>query len=411
MIPVLLVGVALGLFSAVAGSFVLVRTRQIIACAPTARQGADLPEPQGGWPSVCIVIPAHNEEGVIGELVASLVAQDYPGELHVVIALDRCTDATEAIVVRESHGSERVEIVRIAECPEGWAGKTNAASAGVRGSKWAPDADVLIFSDADTIWDPACARACVALLKHRGLDLLSLLSTLRFEGSWEVRAQAVASGELVRRHPIDKVNRTDKGNAFANGQFLCFTRAMYERIGGHGAVREDLLEDLAFARAVQRIGKHDGGGPGAWGVFIADGMLRCRMYDSMAQFRTGWKRIYTESSRRSVSRLRKSARRLLAIWLITPMSAFAVAALGLVMLPLGWGVFAAAALAAGLLGAAVWTVAVWRVCAMQSAPVSSVWWWPAGTLIVASILREAARDLERGEPIVWGGKTYLLEAR
>jgi len=87
-----------------------------------------------------------------------------------------------------------------------------------------------------------------------------------------------------------------------------------------------------------------------------------------------------------------------------------VAVVGLVALPTGPGVLAWAAMGVGVAGAALWVAAVWRVCAMQSAPMRSVLWWPFGTLVVASILREAARDLERGEPIVWGGKEYRLEA-
>ena len=405
MIALLWVGLVFGAVSAKIGALVMVRTRRIASCAPTAREGADLPAPEGGWPSVCVVIPAHNEEGVIGELVRSLVAQEYPGELGVVFALDRCTDRTEAIVEREAGGSDRVEIVRIIECPEGWAGKTNAAHSGVRDSKRAQAADVLIFSDADTIWDPGCVRACVALLRHRELDLLSLLSTLRFEGSWEVNAQAVATSELMRRHPIDKVNRKEKGNAFANGQFLCFTREMYERIGGHAGVKEDLLEDLAFARKVQRVA----GAPGRWGIFLADGMLRCRMYESAEQFRTGWKRIYTESSRRSVSRLRKSARRLLSYWLLAPMAgalAVVVGGAGLILAP---GVMAGVTLGVGVVAVAIWVVEIVMICAMQSAPMRCAVMWPWGALVVASILREAARDLERGVPIVWGGKEYRLE--
>jgi len=406
MIILLWACTVLGAGSALIGLLVLRRVRRISSCAPTARQGVDLPAPDGGWPSVCIVIPAHNEQGVIGELVRSLVAQEYPGELGVVFALDRCTDQTEEVVEREADGSDRVEIVKIAGCPEGWAGKTNAAHTGVVASEKASGADVLIFSDADTTWDPRCARACVSLLRHRELDLLSLLSTLRFEGTWEIRSQAVAASELIRRHPINKVNRAEKGNAFANGQFLCFERSMYDRIGGHEGVRDDLLEDLAFARKVQRVE----GTPGRWGVFLADGMLRCRMYESAAQFRTGWKRIYTESSRRSPVRLRKSARRMLTIWLAPMVFAAVAAVVGIIAMIAAPGWLAGVTLGAGVIASAIWLVAVGQVCAMQSAPLRSVLAWPLGTMVVASILYEAARDLERGVPIVWGGKEYRLEA-
>jgi cellulose synthase/poly-beta-1,6-N-acetylglucosamine synthase-like glycosyltransferase len=42
-----------------------------------------------------IVIPAHNEQGVIGRLLSDLEAQDYPREHTTVVVLaDRCTDGT-----------------------------------------------------------------------------------------------------------------------------------------------------------------------------------------------------------------------------------------------------------------------------------------------------------------------------
>src|SRR5690606_25140985 len=80
-------------------------------------------------------------------------------------------------------------------------------------------------------------------------------------------------------------------------------REAYEALGGHAAVRDELLEDMALARlaADRRLRA---------GVFVADGLLACRMYDSREAFRRGWKRIYTEAAKRRVGRLDRAAWRL-----------------------------------------------------------------------------------------------------
>ncbi|MBQ7901807.1 MAG: glycosyltransferase [Clostridia bacterium] len=51
-----------------------------------------------------VLIPARNESVVIGQLIDSLKAQDYPSELvDVYVAADNCTDNTAAVA--EQHGA------------------------------------------------------------------------------------------------------------------------------------------------------------------------------------------------------------------------------------------------------------------------------------------------------------------
>ena len=89
------------------------------------------------------------------------------------------------------------------------------------------------------------------------------------------------------------VNRRDSRRHFANGQFMLFRRDVYDAIGGHEAVKGELLEDIALARVVG-MRRHDYAG----GCLMADGMLFCRMYRSWEAFRRGWRRIYTEAAKR-----------------------------------------------------------------------------------------------------------------
>jgi hypothetical protein len=108
--------------------------------------------------------------------------------------------------------------------------------------------------------------------------------------------QTAAALELMRQFPLTRVNGIDARRAFANGQFMLFRRDAYDAIGGHEAVKEALLEDLALARNIDAGGR-------TMGLFFADGLFHCRMYADWMQFRRGWKRIYTEAASRKASRL------------------------------------------------------------------------------------------------------------
>ncbi|MCX5688701.1 MAG: glycosyltransferase, partial [Planctomycetota bacterium] len=210
---------------------------------PTARAGTRLAQPTH-QPGVCVVIPAHNEEAGIAQLIASLRAQDYPS-FNVVLCLDRCTDRTQDVATAAIAGDDRFEVFINTECPQGWAGKVNAIWQGLHkaATPAAREAPILVFADADTTFDPQCLSATVALMHARSLDLLSLLSTLTHDRWFERLAQPAATIETVTQYPILSASRSERRRAFANGQFMMFRRGAYEAVGGHASVHDELLED------------------------------------------------------------------------------------------------------------------------------------------------------------------------
>jgi hypothetical protein len=388
------------------GLYRLVSTSRRI---PTARAGVALAEARPVRESVCAIIPAHNEEASIGALVRSLLAQDHE-RLRVVLCLDRCTDRTAALAREAAGGDERVRILEIGSCPEGWAGKVHAVWRGTQ-TEEARGADLLLFADADTEFDPSCVRATAALMRDRGLDLLSLLSTLTAERWFERLVQPAAGLELVRQYPIARANRGPgrRRRAFANGQFMLFRRGAYEAVGGHAAVKDELLEDLALARAVADA---EGGRMSA-GLFLADGMLSCRMYESWPAFWRGWKRIYTESAKCKVKRLVRAS------WCATVAGAvlpgLAMANFVWCAAMLGWGGEWAStgAVGAALSGAglAAWGLVMGATYRIGRVPLWAVPGSIVGSWLVGRVLAEAARDLKRGVPTMWAGREYVRRAR
>lgn len=400
---VLVVGLIAGVMLTVYWSVVAYHALRSAIMVPTARRGLALAtaRPDRPWPSVCVIVPAHNEEASIAEAARSILGQDYPA-LRVVFALDRCTDRTSEVVRSAIGVDTRAETLEIAECPPDWAGKVHALWTAARTAPAATHADLLLLADADTSFHPSCVRACVALMERRGLGMLSLLSTMTTDRWFEKAVQPAAGMELIRQYPLTRANAPTHRRPFANGQFILVDRGAYERIGGHASVRSALLEDVEFARRVSAHGV-------AAGMFLARGMLHCRMYSRWDDFKRGWTRIYTESAGRKVRRLRTQAGRVRLLGVYLP----GACALGgaLAGVRLGASPIAPATLWACGAGFAAWISAVAVCYAMGSTPLAYVLLYPLGAWHVGGIQARAATDLRRGGKTVWGGREYPLAER
>ncbi len=366
---------------------------------PTARAGVAMAAASPPTELVCVIVPAHNEAHAISGVIASLRLQDHSA-MRVVLALDRCTDATASIANEAIGGDARFQIVQIDRCPEGWAGKVHAVWSGVNLSSAAAEAEYLLFIDADTELDPRCVSATTAMMRDGSLDMLSLLSTLTYERWFEALAQPAASLELLRQYPLMRANRDEGRRPFANGQFMMFRAEAYREIETHESVKDELLEDLALARRIAQASMRAG-------VFIADGMMQCRMYESWSAFRKGWKRIYTEAAKRRSAKLRRAAFRVLFPGTILPGFAVLSVVAG-IMMAFVHGDRILGLIAAGI---GVASIAVFLAALALAYRAGSVPWWaiptyPVGAWLTSRILAEAARDLDRGRPTEWGGMKY-----
>lgn len=347
---------------------------------------------------LCVIIPAHNEGANIQRVLQSL-RQQRNINLSAVLCLDRCTDDTKSIAQQSIAGDPRFTILEIDHCPENWAGKVNALWTAATTTTQATTADTLVFIDADTNLHPDCLAACAALLTTRNLDMLSLLSTLEERNWYERIAQPAAGLELMRQYPIEKANRDTDRRPFANGQFIMITTQTYKAIGGHDAVKDELLEDIELARRVHAAGKRAG-------LFLADNMLTCRMYDTYDAFKRGWRRIYTEAAKRRPDRLTKAAQRIVLLGTILPAASLLAASLGAAAWISTGEAIPAITTLTGIYALAAYTAALRLAFKAGHASWLAVIAYPLGAALVATILTQAARDLKKGKPTVWGGRTY-----
>lgn len=97
-------------------------------------------------PPVTFVVPAHDEEAVIGEKIDDCLAQDYPAErVEVLVVSDGSTDRTEAITRERVLRDPRVRLLALPR-----SGKAGALAAGAR----AASGEILVLTDANALLAP-----------------------------------------------------------------------------------------------------------------------------------------------------------------------------------------------------------------------------------------------------------------
>jgi chlorobactene glucosyltransferase len=232
-------------------------------------------------PKVSVCVPARNEETNIRRCVEAVLRQDYP-DLEVIVLDDRSTDATLTLLNELASRDSRLLSISGSDLPEGWAGKPHAlyqASAAASG-EW------LCFVDADTFLEPNALSAVYAKAIETKADLFTIMTRQILGSFWERTVMPLVMTALSVGFSPRKVNDPSRRDAVANGQFIFIKRSIYDLIGGHEKVKDQIVEDKALSENVKRNGHR---------LVIADGRLvaSTRMYTSLASMWEGWtKNIY-----------------------------------------------------------------------------------------------------------------------
>lgn len=222
--------------------------------------------------TVQVIIPARNEEDCIGRCLESLVQQQGI-EYRITLVDDGSTDRTRVI----AEGFPGVQVISATEPNRGVSGKCNALITAAAGGT----ADWLLFTDADTWHYPGSLASAVKEAQERAVDLLSY-SPEQETGSWyDTILIPLVYAELARTYPTSRVNDPSDPTVAANGQYILVRRAVYERLGGHKAIAEKLLEDVELARLFKESNHK------IWFRYGA-GRVRTRMYRTFAAMWEGW---------------------------------------------------------------------------------------------------------------------------
>jgi hopene-associated glycosyltransferase HpnB len=228
-----------------------------------------LPPPSGSTPgsSVCVIIPARNEESIVGRAITSL------RPWHVILVDDHSSDRTAAIA--EEAGAS---VIHAGPLPPGWSGKLWALSEGLKHAR-AHSPDYLLFTDADIVHAPGNVAGLVARAEAGGLDLVSLMVKLRCRSFAETLLIPAFVFFFFMLYPPAWVARRDRRTAAAAGGCILIRPSALDRIGGIAAIRGEIIDDCALARAVKRTGG------GIW-LGVTEDTESVRDYQTFAEIRS-----------------------------------------------------------------------------------------------------------------------------
>lgn len=225
-------------------------------------------------PPVSVLIPARDEERVIGAAVRSVLAsedvQGRPLDLELLVLDDGSRDATADIVVGLAEDDPRVRLETAPPLPAGWCGKQHACAV-LAGHARHP---VLVFLDADVRLAPDALRRIVAFLEHSSAGLVSGFPRQE-TGTWaEKLLIPLIHFVLLGYLPMGIMRRSSKpGYGAACGQLVAVRADAYREVGGHRAIRASLHDGLHLPRRFRR-------GRYRTDLFDATELAVCRMYEN-----------------------------------------------------------------------------------------------------------------------------------
>lgn len=214
--------------------------------APLVKQG---PTPQS-HPRVSVLIPARDEERSIKTCLDSILRQDYP-HMEVRVLDDQSTDGTAAIIKTLAQNDSRLYLHRGSPLPAGWTGKNWACHQLAREAT----GEVLLFTDADNFYAPDAISRTVGWLQTYNLGLFSAFPQ-QITQTWSEKLVVPVFDHFVYSFlPLWLTYKSRFPSlSAANGQWIAITQNAYQRIGGHTAVKDQIVEDVELCRRAKRQG-------------------------------------------------------------------------------------------------------------------------------------------------------------
>lgn len=230
---------------------------------------------------VSIVIPARDEEQNLPRLLASI--HTISGEPEVIVVDDGSEDATA--IVAAQHGAT---VLPAAPLLRGWTGKTWAIAQGTNEAS----GELLLFLDADTWFLPQGLDRLISAWQQYSRQRVAF-SLLPFHVTQAPYEELSLFFNLLMAFGAGGFGRVGKSRLF--GQCLLIPRELYQACGGHAAVRDRILENLAMADRIEAAG-------GQCVCLGGRGVLQIRMFpQGFLQLCESWTKAFADGAAASDS--------------------------------------------------------------------------------------------------------------
>jgi chlorobactene glucosyltransferase len=229
----------------------------------------------GSEPLVSIVIPARDETRGIEGTVRALLASTYRN-FELIVVDDRSADGTGAVV--RAVGDARVAVIDGEEPPPGWLGKPWALHQGSLRAR----GELLLFVDADIHYQPDALAAAVAWFQKSGRDMITLLPHIVMRGFWDHVAMPNLAMFAFTLAPAWLANKSSLPIlAVGGGTGNLLRRDAYVAAGGHEALKDAVVDDVALARLMRRSGR-------STAAVRAEPFVSVHMYDGLREIVEGF---------------------------------------------------------------------------------------------------------------------------
>src|SRR5215510_3415597 len=203
---------------------------------------------------VAVIIPARNEAEVIGRSLTSLLTQNGNHTIHIFLVDDSSSDGTAEIAqqaAKQVSRSQDLTVIKGRPLPNGWTGKLWAVQQGIEQAReWRPQ--FFLLTDADILHAPDNISTLAAIAESGRYDLASFMVKLHYRTVAEKSLIPAFVFFFFKLYPPSWISdRRHKTAGAAGGSILVRPEAL-ERAGRIEAIRNEIIDDCALARAVKR---------------------------------------------------------------------------------------------------------------------------------------------------------------
>ncbi len=197
-----------------------------------------------------MIITAKNEEDTIARCIDSLISQTC-SDFKILVVDDSSSDNTRQVVQEYASKSPRIALLEAGPKPEGWVGKSWPCWRGYESS----DSEFLLFADADSWFEKDTVGLALDYVTTEDIDVFSISPRVKLKGIWARAVVPIITGAINLLYPMVKVNEKKSDRAYVFGTFILLKKETYETIGGHRAVRQEIVEDAAIGKLAKNSGK------------------------------------------------------------------------------------------------------------------------------------------------------------
>jgi len=202
--------------------------------------------------SICVIIPARNEEKTILKTLNSIKNQSYKN-LQVVVVDDNSSDKTKEVVNKFKKGFKNLILLKGKQLPSGWVGKTWALKQAVDQAN-RKFFNYYLFLDSDITFSKNLLKKVIHFSKSENFLMISLMAKLNCNSFWEKMLIPSFIFFFQKLYPFNYVNDKKKNLAAAAGGFIFCKASEFKKKNLYNNISNKLIDDCNIAKLLKKNG-------------------------------------------------------------------------------------------------------------------------------------------------------------